>query len=93
MAEFRVGEIAIVWYAFGPSKKNGDECEIVALAGPADYVSPITGKLIFAGKFLILYRGEHYQCFPCHLRKRRPPPDWQKLCNLDSLPKEIDCAV
>jgi hypothetical protein len=72
---FSIGEIAIIHYADGPSAKNGEEVEIFALAQPMDYESPITGKLINAGKFLIKYRGDFYQCWPKHLRKRRPPDE------------------
>jgi hypothetical protein len=72
---FHVGEIAIVHYAHGSSPKNGEEVEIVTLASPVDYVSAVTGNLINAGKFLIIYRGDYFQTWPKHLRKRRPPDE------------------
>jgi hypothetical protein len=70
---FSVGEIAIIHCV--ANEKNGDECEIVALVRPVDYVSEVTGNLIFAGKLLVLYRGKYFQVFSKHLRKRRPPRD------------------
>lgn len=70
---FSVGEIAIIHYADGPDPRNGDEVAIIALAQAEDYVSPITGKWIKAGKLVVEYRGTCFQAYPKHFRKRRPP--------------------
>lgn len=68
---FEVGEIAIAWY---PGEVNhGKECEIISLPQAHDYVSPVTGNLIHATKYLAYCAGSHYQVYEKRLRKRRPP--------------------
>lgn len=92
MAIFSVGEIAIFQNARVEPAHNGQECEVVQPLG--DYVMrphewypqgrPYTG-------YVIRFQGDNdvYAAAPDQLRKRRPPQDWVKLCNLDKIPEEV----
>lgn len=85
---FSVGEIAILQNCpFAPSF-NGQECTVVHLPQPSNFVAR-NGKITSAGNYTIeSVDGEWLQVPPRQLRKRRPPQDWVKLCKLDSLPQE-----
>lgn len=87
--KFEVGEVAIVHHPENTLGYNGEYVEITDLPQPADYVSS-SGLLTRAGKYTVLFRGKHWSIWPKHLRKRRPPQDWVKLCNLNDIPREVE---
>ena len=82
---FKVGEIAIIAAVDHPNVRGdwvGKEVEILGpleqFRGEASYrISHPLGRLANA------YAAQR------HLRKRRPPQDWVKLCNLTDIPREV----
>lgn len=89
--KFEVGEVAIVGLPPGAwfSSYNGRELtvlsELVEKDGSlayeitADWLPPpIPGFAWYIG--------------PCHLRKRRPPPDWNALAGVKDKPLELEPA-
>lgn len=92
MATFAVGEIAIFWWPGSICHK----CEMTVLS-PLEYVEFMdmeTGRMRtgwchrIEGTFLH-EPGVTYVSPPEHLRKRRPPQDWLKLCHLDETPLDV----
>jgi hypothetical protein len=91
---FDVGEIAI--YCHPDSQWCGRE---VTIAGPLEltaYNNLRTGELVVEFAHRIdapfirqeLPPGAGFVTAPRWLRKRRPPQDWVKLCELDKIPAE-----
>lgn len=87
---FKIGEIAI--YTRPGSPYNGTEVMIV---GP---LIPRVGNDHLTGTPYVEYDGYQitpnelpgrYGAKPEWLRKRRPPQDWVKLCNLHDIPREV----
>lgn len=90
---FSIGEIVIVRDADNPGDpRNGDEAEVVDLPRPTDFFSSASGKMVHAGKYVILYCGAYYQTWPKHLHKRRRPPPREQTSTWDDVivwrPKE-----
>lgn len=88
---FRIGEIAI--YTRPGSPYNGSEVMVV---GP---LLPRVGDDLLTGNLYVEYDGYQitlnelpgiYGARPEWLRKRRPPQDWMKLCNLADVPREVE---
>lgn len=94
MATFEVGEIAIFWRP--GSKYHMREVEILTPLLPVHFMDTITGlwqtELAYriADQLLLgAYPGIDFCATPMHLRKRRPPQDWNTLCNLDEAPLDV----
>lgn len=90
---FKIGEIAILQNATNPAE-NGMEVEVVAQPRPTNWFFPVTSMLIPANYYVIkanvgLDGTPYWGCRPDQLRKRRPPQDWMKLCNLTDIPREV----
>lgn len=81
MATFAVGEIAIVTGQIWPAWEcyRGSECEVIRIDNPRDH----------AGYTIKMADGLLVTCAEDNLRKRRPPQDWLKLCNLDETPLDV----
>lgn len=75
---FKVGEIAILTVS-GFCGSAGDEVEVRGSVN-----DPVWGF-----QWLIRGRGVELMCNPTSIRKRRPPQDWVKLCNLIDVPREV----
>lgn len=87
--KFDVGEIAIMQACQLPANE-GRECEVMELPQAVDYFAA-NGKWTYAGRYTVRCSGdEWYQVRPEQLRKRRPPQDWVKLCNLTDTPREVE---
>lgn len=89
MSTFKVGEIAdLVYSRFG---NDGHECTVT---GPLQLrLNKVTRLEEVA--YAIEVSGKPYMALPDQLRKRRPPQDWAKLCNLEELPtspREMETA-
>lgn len=89
--QFAIGEIAVICNMPEPvARWNGEE---LAITGPCEFRKwkLITDKsihregLAYKGK---LSTGKEVCIRPEHLRKRRPPQDWMKLCRLDQVPQK-----
>jgi hypothetical protein len=91
---FSVGEIAILQKLECFPEYNGYEVKII---GPLEYRSA-WNQLRNENVWQMGYRCElpgyprKIVVEPYQLRKRRPPQDWSKLCNLTDLPREVTCA-
>lgn len=79
---FHIGEIALVFAPGTP--RHGEEVEIIDLPQSRLYRCS-AGTWTAAGKYTVLWRGQHREIEPRFLRKRRPPQDWVKLCKLTNL--------
>ena len=94
MDKFSVGEVAILQSLDYFSRYNGMECTVIGGLGLWNCFNHRTQK----DEHVFGYRVDlpcHYTCGivePHQLRKRRPPPDWVKLCNLTDVPREVDCV-
>lgn len=90
--KFEVGEIAILQNCVLHPEHNGREVEILALPRPHNWLF-IDGETILAGSYVTQRHGWGGNSTranpPQYLRKRRPPQDWVKLCNLTDLPREV----
>lgn len=93
---FRVGEIAIVGLcdyhrAYGLSdgmgKYMGTE---VTIESPAEKVLGQSRPMHVVRSAL---DNSDFYSAPCCLRKRKPPQDWVKLCNLDEVKHEEPAYV
>lgn len=87
---FKVGEIAIVCGYIQWPEFLGTEVEII---GPLD-TYPVRGRgspqtYLRHGYHVIRSDGRSAVYSPWNLRKRRPPQDWVKLCNLRDVPREV----
>jgi hypothetical protein len=92
-----MGEIAI--FVRPGSPHYGAEVTIV---GPLEVRARIDGRdfgrhfdacYLIDGPFGPTPFGQgQWSATPEWLRKRRPPQDWTKLCNLTDLPREVTCA-
>lgn len=99
--QFKVGEIAVVTYTRGPHLVVGEEVEVI---GPLETrmmhtgavetgyrvysrhsCDPVSKQILTTGRFICV--------LPDQLRKRRPPQDWVKLCNLTHLPTRLQGEV
>lgn len=91
---FRIGEVAI--FHRPGSRYNGVEVcvtEALHLSSVFDFRDGITRLELVYGiespHFPPLRPGRDGHCArPDELRKKRPPQDWAKLCNLDEAPVE-----
>jgi hypothetical protein len=87
MSTFAVGEVAIFWM-------SGDcyhlaECTIVGPLHFSVIVNTNTEEVRQCDVYDIQFLdGLEAPSPPGHLRKRRPPQDWQQLCKLDEVPAE-----
>lgn len=91
---FSVGEVAIVLVGCD----CGRQC-----FGAGDEVTvrlPLMPRLIYTGRgsvlidcYIVERHGHDFAAMPQVLRKRRPPQDWTKLCNLDGVPKSNAEAI
>lgn len=86
MTEYVVGEVAIIIVDdWAPKFPMGSEVTIGAIAGPPgdpqEYCIDIVRVIPYQGLELVI------RCCTAgkNLRKRRLPPDWNKLCELDSI--------
>lgn len=92
---FNVGEIAIYCdpNVHLNASYNGQECTIDS---PLEWRMPrsqLTGKLVPTYGYKTIARdGRIFTCRPDQLRKKRPPQDWVKLCNLQESPRELETA-
>lgn len=84
---FKVGEVAIIACDSWPKFPRGSEVTILEIAAPpGDPMEYCIDHLTYEAPGLTVTiqccvaRGE--------LRKRRPPQDWVKLCELDSVPAD-----
>lgn len=84
MAEsFSVGEIAIFKHD-GMARYDGQEVEVFSVTGCNG-----CGRSPH-GRYGIRAQDGHRLCVDGRtLRKRRPPQDWVKLCNLTDVPREV----
>lgn len=93
---FKIGEIAILQNGVKHPEFDGMEVEVVAIPQPFDQHWPgepwYTGAGFYRVKLpFVRENGSPYlQSLPHQLRKRRPPQDWVKLCNLTDLPREVE---
>jgi hypothetical protein len=87
---FRVGEIALVNKPSHPA--SGEEVEITDLPQPSGGLGYrcSAGTWTDGDKYTVLWRGMHRAILPQYLRKRRPPQDWKRLCNLTDTPREVE---
>jgi hypothetical protein len=69
---FKVGEIAMLQNFSRNAQFNGDECEIVALPRPCDWIDS-EGIQTNAGYYVTKHHGKVWQTAPHRLRKRPPP--------------------
>ena len=83
---FKVGEIALMHGLSRNSELNGTECEIIGPLGTwmTKRHGPSWGYRVRTAD------GRTGPTEPRFLRKRRPPQDWVKLCNLISLPQGVE---
>lgn len=92
---FSVGEIAI-WVGlkagdprgYGPKTPCGTEVLIVQSL-QSRYVRTANGIQILNVYEARTCDGITIAAFPHSLRKRRPPQDWVKLCELNDIPRDI----
>lgn len=95
---FKVGEIAIYVCSDHHSEYNGQECTVDSPLGWRFPKNVVTGQLMEVyGYRTIAQDGTIFTCRPEQLKKRRPPQDWQTLCNLQDKPvdaptRELECA-
>lgn len=91
MSTFAVGEVAIL--VLNPTSRfNGAE---VMIKSPLKFARTTHGAMaVYEIDVPGLSALEQLFEIPCAppsmLRKRRPPPDWHQLCNLDEAPR--DCV-
>lgn len=82
---FRVGEIVIGVGPFGLARRVGEECEILSPLAWTETWDTSTGAYLgYDWYHAVRWLSDgavRYQ-LPSQLRKRRPPQDWVKLCNL-----------
>lgn len=81
---FSVGEIAIFRYS-GMPQYHGQEVEVLGLQG-----CPKCGRNPIGRYEIRMQDGRRLCAGALTLHKRRPPPDWVKLCNLTDLPREVE---
>lgn len=94
---FEVGEIAVIAAFIDHPERMGWEVEII---GPLQnyWVRPIHRESYMKFGYQVRLPqpdalGRINACYGAHeLRKRRPPQDWVKLCNLTDVPREVTCA-
>ena len=89
---FEVGEVAIYWRP--EAHYHGEEVTIKSSLTELEFWDFHAGKVTEPGHkvdapFLKGYPANFVFCVALkHLRKRRPPQDWVKLCELDKLPAD-----
>lgn len=93
MAEetFSVGEVAIFWCE--GDKFHKTEVTIISPLERQLCIDRDSGAIFYDRVYRISAPGVSQECNPCapprYLRKKRPPPDWVKLCKLDEVPKKV----
>lgn len=86
---FKLGEIAILCNATILAEYNGQECQIIGPLTTRAARSTVTNETVYLfGYRVAVADGKTLAVEPQQLRKKRPPQDWQKLCNLDDVPVE-----
>jgi len=85
---FSVGEIVELVYSRYESRTLPMEVKVVGL--PEQVFDRIAWVFLMA--YSIEVDGVEYYALPEQLRKRRPPQDWVKLCNLTDIPREVTCG-
>lgn len=83
---FSVGEIVLVVGATRHPENIGQEMTVVRPYGMRR--ASDTGAE-FMGYGIERADGVRFAVRPQHIRKRRPPQDWVKLCHLTDLPREV----
>lgn len=83
---FSVGEIVVIQNASKPGF-NGMEVTITGGLG-CRYMRHVGPVFCYELSFHDA-DGLPYLARPHQIRKRRPPQDWVKLCQLDDLPREV----
>ena len=76
---FKVGEIAILTVS-GACGSVGDEVEVRGSVNDE----------FWGFQWIIRGNGLELMCNRGSIRKRRPPQDWVKLCNLTDVPREVE---
>ncbi len=82
MSKFAVGEIAVVLNTV--PKFAGMEVTVLQVEDASDYTNTCHGNL-----YITSAHPEFLFC-DCALRKKRPPQDWRRLCNLDDVPQRAE---
>lgn len=91
---FAVGEVAILLWDDGWPDYPLCECTVIAPARLFRVSYKSNGSMALADMLRPQYlvrdeAGEEWCVAPEMLRKKRPPQDWAKLCELDSLPETL----
>lgn len=95
---FSVGEVAIYWRE--ASQFHRMECTISEPLEWRTWRCIETGEMGRTLSYAVDFpsnpltqnwRGR-WIAEPHELRKKRPPQDWQRLCNLTDAPREVECA-
>lgn len=87
---FKVGEIAVIQHCQNFAEYEGVECEITDGLEPRMCWRGIKCDLALVNVYCVLAAdGKEFVLEPYQLRKRRPPQDWLKLCNLTDIPREV----
>lgn len=89
---FSVGEIAVGFGFVVDIENNGMECEIEGPLEWAAWYHPNGEVGECFGHDVRWADGEEGFERPEHLRKRRPPQDWKKLCRLTDAPRTLETA-
>jgi hypothetical protein len=88
MSTFAVGEVAIYWRP--ESQYHLTQCTIRSPLCWSEWFDRLTGRLgqgyCYEANSPAWPDPDAHPVEPCHLRKRRPPQDWTRLCNLDEAP-------
>lgn len=82
---FEIGEVAIMQNLTFYLEYNGMECTVIGALAMREAANPRTGKIenVFGYRVDVPGHAAKAVLEPHQLRKRRPPQDWVKLCQLD----------
>lgn len=86
---FKVGDIVELVYSryHTTEGRPGSECIVVGDLAERENTFEHIWEMSYVVEFSDFRR---YRVLPNQIRKRRPPQDWVKLCNLISLPQSVE---